>query len=154
GNQQDDLLVRYGQAVTIAGGQAQADFQAHNSGGNQTVTIIPTGSPALQTGTYYIAVGNCATSGLTYTVTATVAGGSSGSGTPTILSVTASLAGNTLTLKGTAADPNGDLAQANAVFLDAGGHAVGTTSPFQYNFGGLASSLFTITIGNMQNYPT
>jgi hypothetical protein len=153
GNQQDDLLVRYGQQVTITGGVAQADFQAHASGTSQTVTVTPTGSPALQTGTYYVAVANCATSTMNYTVKATVSGGTSGDSTPTITNLTASLAGNTLTLKGTAADPGGDLIKANAVFLDGTGHAVGTTSPFQYNFGSLASSLFTITVGNMQNFP-
>ena len=47
----------------------------------------------------------------------------------------------------------GDLTEANATFLDGTGHPVGTTSPFQYNFGSVASSLFTITIGNMQNFP-
>src|SRR5262249_22438884 len=153
GNHQDDLLVRYGQSVTIAGGQAQADFQANASGGNQTVPIPQTGSPALQTGTYYVAIGNCATSTLNYSVTATVTGGSSGSSTPAILNLAASLVGNTLTLKGTATDSGGDLSQANAVFVDGSGHAVGTTSPFPYNFGSVSASLFTITIGNMQSYP-
>ena len=154
GNQQDDLLVRYGQAITTTGGQAQADFQSHASGASQTVTITPTGSPALQTGTYYVAVGNCTTSTLTYSVTATVTGGgTSGGTTPSITGLTASLTGNTLTLKGTASDAGGDLSEANAVYLDGTGHAVGTTSPFQYNFGGVAASVFTITLGGMQSFP-
>jgi hypothetical protein len=154
GNQQDDLMVRYGQAVTTTGGQVQADFQAHASGSSQTVTIIPTGSPALQTGTYYVAVGNCTTSTLNYTVTATVTGGgTSGGTTPSITSMTASLTGNNLTLKGTAADAGGDLTEANATFLDGSGRAVGTSSPFPYNFGSLAASTFTITIGQMQSFP-
>jgi len=153
GDQQDELLVRYGQPVTVGGGQFQADFQAHASGTSQTVTITPTGSPVLQTGTYFIAVGNCTTSTLNYSVTGTVTGGTSGDSTPAIVSLTASLTGNTLTLKGSATDSGGDLNQANAVFLDGGGHALGTTSPFPYGFGSTAQSNFTITIGNMQSFP-
>jgi hypothetical protein len=153
GNQQDDLFIRYGQQVTVAGGQTQSDFQARASGTTQTLTVTPTGSPALQTGTYYIAVANCTTSTMSYTVTATVSGGAHGDSTPSIVSLTASLAGNTLTLKGTASDSGGDLTEANAVFLDSGGHAVGTTSPFQYTFGSVASSLFTIAVGDMQSFP-
>jgi hypothetical protein len=154
GNQQNDLFVRYGQPVAVSGGQTQFDFQANASGTSQTVTVTPTGSPALQTGTYYVAVANCATSTMNYSVTATVSGGGSGGdSTPSIVTLSASLAGNTLTLKGTAADSGGDLTEANAVFVDGAGHALGTTSPFQYNFGSVSSSLFTIAIGNMQNFP-
>lgn len=74
GNQDVDLYVRFSQPVTISNGAPQADFISESPAGAETITISPTSTPALQTGTYYIAVSNFGPGAADFTVTATVTG--------------------------------------------------------------------------------
>ncbi len=76
GNQDVDLFARFGQAIAVSNGQLVADYGSATIGsGNETITITPSSSPALQPGTYYIAVGNFGPGAATFTLTATVSGG-------------------------------------------------------------------------------
>ncbi|MGH9841198.1 MAG: reprolysin-like metallopeptidase [Blastocatellia bacterium] len=72
GNQDVDLYVRFGQPVTISNGAPQADFISESPTGNETITISPASSPALQAGTYYIAVSNFGPGAANFTLTAAV----------------------------------------------------------------------------------
>ncbi|MGH9765285.1 MAG: hypothetical protein ACREAC_30995, partial [Blastocatellia bacterium] len=152
GDGDDELFVRFGQPVTIQNQQAVADFVANQSSQNQSVNVTSSTTPALTTGTYYIAVGNCSTLTLNYSVTAIVA--SDGTTPPSIANLAESLSGNVLTLTGTANDPDADMTQADVVFLDGSGNALGTTTPFAFNFGAVATDNFSIQVSNMQNYPS
>jgi hypothetical protein len=153
GNQSDALLMRFGQAVVVSGGQATADFLAEASGTNQSISVNGASSPALQAGTYFIAVANCSTSAMNFTITATT-GASSGGGTPPALAgLKADLIGNTLTLTGTATDTQNALTQADVAIMDSTGKIVGDTSPFVFAFGASPSS-FAISLTHMENYPS
>jgi hypothetical protein len=153
GNQSDALLMRFGQAVVVSGGQATADFLAEASGTNQSISVNGASSPALQAGTYFIAVANCSTSAMNFTITATT-GASSGGGTPPALAgLKADLIGNTLTLTGTATDTQNALMQADVAIMDSTGKIVGDTSPFVFAFGASPSS-FAISLTHMENYPS
>jgi hypothetical protein len=77
GNQDVDLFVRFNQRVAVQGAQVVADFRSETLTGTESVTITATSRPALQTGPYFIAVGNCSANTATISVTATVTGGSS-----------------------------------------------------------------------------
>jgi hypothetical protein len=139
--------------VVISGGQATADFLANASGTNQSITVNGASSPALQAGTYFIAVANCSTSAMTFTITAT-AGTSSGGGTPpAVAGLKADLIGNTLTLTGTGTDTQNALTQADVAIMDSTGKVVGDTSPFVFAFGASPSS-FAISLTHMENYPS
>jgi hypothetical protein len=154
GNQDDDLLVRFGQPVSVSDGQVTADFIAKvESSGTQSVTITPSSTPALQDGTYYIAVGNCSTGTLNFTITADIEGTGLPGTLPLITGLTADLEANVLTLTGTATDTLASLTKADVIFLDGDGNALGTTTPFQYAFGSSNPASFTITLSNLANYP-
>ncbi|HWQ35117.1 MAG TPA: zinc-dependent metalloprotease family protein [Blastocatellia bacterium] len=75
GNRDVDLYVRFGQPVTFPNGAPQADFISESPGGSESVTVSQTGAPALQPGTYYIAVANYGPGAASFSVTATVSGG-------------------------------------------------------------------------------
>jgi hypothetical protein len=51
-----DLFVRRGSAPALNGGRVTADFSAATDSGNETIVITPASSPALQAGTYFIAL--------------------------------------------------------------------------------------------------
>ncbi|HKV41432.1 MAG TPA: NF038122 family metalloprotease [Blastocatellia bacterium] len=153
GDQHDALLVRFGQAVAIVNQQAVADFVQNQSSSNQTLTVNAASSPALQPGTYYVALDNCTTSALNYSVIFSMVTTATNT-PPSISNLTASLTGNVLTLAGTAADTGGDITDANVVFLDGLGRTIGTTTPFAHNFGTAASASFTIQVPGLQSYPT
>ncbi len=75
GNQDVDLFVRFGQRITVSGGAVVADFKSESLTGNESITITPSSSPALQPGTYFIAVANYGPGAASFTLTATVTGG-------------------------------------------------------------------------------
>jgi len=75
GNQDVDLYVRFGQRVAISNGRVAADFTSETDSNFESVTITPANSPALQAGTYFIAVGNFGPGAANFTVTATITGG-------------------------------------------------------------------------------
>ncbi|MGH9841200.1 MAG: BACON domain-containing protein, partial [Blastocatellia bacterium] len=78
GNQDVDLFVRFGARIAIQGGSVIADFKSESETGNESITITPGSSPALQAGVYYIAAGNFGPGAANITVTATVTGGGGG----------------------------------------------------------------------------
>ncbi|MGH9850823.1 MAG: NF038122 family metalloprotease, partial [Blastocatellia bacterium] len=83
GNPDIDLFVRYGNRIAIQNGAIVSDFKSESATGNESITITPGSSPALQAGLYYIAVGNFGPGAANFTVTATVPGGPSPTPTPT-----------------------------------------------------------------------
>lgn len=72
GNQDVDLFVRRSQRVAVQNGQAVADHIAVSSSTNESITILLTSSPPLQSGVYFIAIGNCSTLAANFTLTATL----------------------------------------------------------------------------------
>lgn len=86
GNQDVDLYVRFGQMITIQGGRAVADYRSESPTGNETITITPTTSPPLRSGTYFIAIANFGPGAASFTLTATITGGSTGGDTIALVS--------------------------------------------------------------------
>ncbi len=76
-----------------------------------------------------------------------------GDHSPKIISLEAELSGDELTLTGTAADSEGDIAQAQSELFDSDGKKVGQTPPFAVNFGGLSTVSFTLKITNLNAIP-
>ena len=151
GDQSDNLLVSIGQPVTVSEGQAVADYIANSPGANQTLAIGPASTPALAPGEYFIAVGNCSTSALNFTLTASITQGAINS-TPSVTGLSASLDGDTLTVTGTAQDAGGDMTEVDVIFMDGAGKVLGTTTPFQYPFGTATSVAFNVTVQGMENF--
>lgn len=75
------------------------------------------------------------------------------SSVPAITSLAARLAGDVLTLTGTATDPTGDITQADVAILNSAGAIIGDSQPFNYDFGTSAVSSFTIGVTHLNNYP-
>lgn len=76
GTQDVDLFARFNQRVTFSGSAVQADHGSTNNPGlPETIVITSGGSPALQSGLYYIAAVNFGPSAATFTLTATMTGG-------------------------------------------------------------------------------
>ena len=73
-----DLYARFNNPILVQAGQVTADFRATSLGGNETITITPTTTPALQAGTYYLALSNCTTGTASFTLTATVSTNTTG----------------------------------------------------------------------------
>lgn len=154
GNQDVDLYVRAAQRITINSSGLQADYASDSPTGHETVTITPSSSPALRAGTYYIAVLNFGPGPASFNLTATVSGADGGGGnSPAIDSLQGELDGDDLILTGVAADPDGDIVQAQSNLLDGSGEIVGRTEPFAVNFGSATSVNFTLTINNMSAIP-
>jgi len=155
GNQDVDLYVRAAQRITVGSSGLQADHVSDSPTGHETVTITTSSSPALRAGTYYVAVLNYGPGSVSFNLTATVSGGSGGGGSnsPVINSLEGELEGDDLILTGVAADPDGDIVQAQSNLLDASGEVVGRTEPFAVNFGNSTSVEFTLTIDNMSAIP-
>ncbi|HYV03162.1 MAG TPA: NF038122 family metalloprotease [Blastocatellia bacterium] len=154
GNQDVDLYVRAAQRITVNSSGLQADHVSDSPTGHETVTITPSSSPALRAATYYIAVLNFGPGPVSFSLTATVSGGNGGGGnSPVINSVQGELDGDDLILTGVAADPDGDIVQAQSNLLDGSGQVVGRTEPFPVNFGSSTSVNFTLTISGMNSIP-
>jgi hypothetical protein len=139
GSPELDLFVRLNQRISIQSGLPLRDFAALTPGGNETLTILPTSTPALQAGTYYIAIGNCGSGQGNFSITATVSptvgdGGGTGSA-PTINSLAARLDGDILRLTGTATDADGDIAKMRFRLLDSAEVAVVTSPELPGSFG-------------------
>jgi hypothetical protein len=148
-----DLFVRFNQRVVIQSGLPIRDFTSSAAGGSESITISPTSSPALQTGTYFIAVGNCGAGEGNFTITATVSptgGGGGGAGSaPVIQSLAARLDGDFLRLAGTAMDADSDIARFQARLLDTAGTTVFTSSEIPVSFGTPATVNFSVSISGM-----
>src|SRR6185369_1416236 len=74
GNPDVDLYVRFGNRIQLQGGNIVADVKSESETGAESITITPGGSPALQAGTYYIAIGNYGPGPASFNLTATVTG--------------------------------------------------------------------------------
>ena len=83
GNQDVDLYVRFGNRIGIQNGALVADFKSESETGNETITITPASSPALQAGVYYIGIVNWGNGTASFSVTATVSGGGGPTPIPT-----------------------------------------------------------------------
>ena len=79
GNPDVDLYARFGNRIVVQNGGPAADFKSESETGNESITVTPGSSPALQAGVYYIAVGNFGPGAANFSLTATVSGGGSGS---------------------------------------------------------------------------
>lgn len=80
---QVNLYVRFGADNVLSGGAVVTSYSAMASGGNQLITITPSSSPPLATGTYFISLGLLTTGtpvsgAVTATVTGSGGGGASG----------------------------------------------------------------------------
>ncbi len=100
GNTDVDLYARFGNRITIQGGAPLADFKSESTTGNESIVITSSASPALQVGTYYIAVGNYGPGAANFTLTATVTGGGTPTPTP---------GGDTVALTSGVAKPGGPI---------------------------------------------
>src|SRR5262249_43406410 len=76
GNQDMDLFVRFNQPIAITNGSFQTDFRSSNPGvAPESISITPLTTPQLQSGLYYIAIGNFGPGSTNFNLTATVTGG-------------------------------------------------------------------------------
>ena len=154
GNQDVDLYVRFGQRIAIASSQPVADYKSDSPSGVEAITITPSSSPPLRAGTYYLAVLNFGPGAASFNVKATISGGGSGGNSaPAINRLQADLTGDELTLTGAAADPDGDITQAQVNLLDAAGQIVGHTDPFAVSFGSATADTFRLTVNNLNAFP-
>ena len=76
-----DLYARREIGVGIEDGKAVADFSATSSSSNETITVTLGSTPSLESGTYFIAIANCASSSTNFSLSATVIASSGGGGT-------------------------------------------------------------------------
>ena len=130
GNQDVDLLVRFGERVVIQSHQAASDYVSASESGFEAITITPASSPSLRAGTYFIAVVNFGPGEAIFTVTAIVSGGIN-SRAPAIFNIRPRLEGDVLDLPYAAIDLDGDVVRAELTILDKAGRPIGQPSSFQ-----------------------
>ncbi len=75
-----DLFVRFSSRIVVQNALPVADFKSVSDNYQESITITPASSPALQAGVYYLMVANYGPGPSTFTVTATVNGGSNEAG--------------------------------------------------------------------------
>ncbi len=71
-----DLYARFGDRITFRNSIPVADFKSVSDNYRESITITPAGSPPLQAGVYYFMVVNYGPGPSTFSITATVDGGS------------------------------------------------------------------------------
>ena len=154
GNQDVDLYVRYNQRVgPDSSGRPIADYISESPTGVESLIVTPSSSPALESGTYFIAVANYGPGAANFQVVANVTSGSAGNSPPRITNLKADLIGDDLKFTGTVVDADGDVAQAQSDLLNGGGERVGGTDQFPVNLGNMASISFTLEISNLNAIP-
>ena len=154
GNQDVDLYVRAAQRVAVSSSGFQTDYVSESETGLESITITPSSTPALRAATYYVAVLNYGPGAASFTIKATVTGGSGGgSNSPVITSLQGELKGDDLILAGVVADSDGDIAQAQSDLLDGSGQVVGGTQPFAVNLGSSPTVEFSLKITNLNAFP-
>jgi hypothetical protein len=72
GNTDLDLFVRLNRSISFENGYRVADFRSISDNFNESITITPASSPALQAGVYYIQLVNYGPGSSSFTITATV----------------------------------------------------------------------------------
>src|SRR5262249_17525490 len=108
---------------------------------SETITVLPSSTPPLRAGTYYMAVANFGPGEATFTVTATVTGDGAALTTnhqPAIFNLDARLEGDGLRLDSAALARDGDFATAAVSLLDEAGRALGQPSTLALDSGGAA----------------
>jgi hypothetical protein len=141
GDQDVDLFARFGQPVVLQGHNPTVDYKSATDSSSEAIIITPSSDLPLRPGVYYIAVSNWGPGDASFTVTATVAGGISGSintHAPAIFNLVAHLEGDALKLEYAAIDRDGDLAMAEISILDEAGRAVRSSSSLPINSGDAA----------------
>jgi hypothetical protein len=155
GNQDVDLYVRFGAKIVLDEGLPVADFFSESFTGNETITITRGTDPALQQGTYFIAIGNFGPGVASFSVTATTSSDGGGSNTPpSISSLSANLVGDVLTLSGTVTDPDGDIGQARSNLLSGSDQVIASSGHFPVNFGTATSVDFTLELDGISQFPS
>ncbi len=157
GNQDVDLLVRFGAKVAIdEEGVPIFDHISESFTGVESITVNSVSSPQLRIGTYYIAVANFGPGAATFSVTATVTTGGGGpAGSPPVISnLVGSLSGDTLTLTGTASDPDGDIVQAQSTLTNGADQVITPIAQFAVTFGGATSINFTLRLSGVNLFPS
>ncbi len=71
-----DLFARFGGRVAVENGNLVADFISESDNFSESITVTPASSPALQAGVYYLAIVNYGPGSSTFSITATITGGS------------------------------------------------------------------------------
>ena len=153
GNQDVDLFVRFGQRVFINGFHPDSDYVSAGDSGSESITITPTSSPALRTGTYYIAVANFGPGDADFTVTATVTGSTKGRA-PSIFNIQSRLESDVLDLSCTATDLDGDVVRAQINLLDESGRSVAPASSLAVDSGNLTRVESGLKIVGLNGYPS
>ncbi|MBI1765090.1 MAG: choice-of-anchor D domain-containing protein [Acidobacteria bacterium] len=110
GNQDVDLYARFGQRVAGVSPNFTGDHVSDSPNNSEAITVTPSSVPVLRAGTYFIGVANCGPGTASYTVTATVTGGSTALATVSA----ASFSGAELTADSIASAFGQNLATANA----------------------------------------
>ena len=152
GNQDVDLFVRFGQRVFINGFHPDSDYVSAGDSGSESITITPTSSPALRTGTYYIAVANFGPGDADFTVTATVTGSTKGRA-PSIFNIQSHLEGDVLDLSSTATDLDGDVVRAQINLLDESGRSAAPALSLAVDSGNLTRVESELKIVGLNGYP-
>ncbi|HEY7545341.1 MAG TPA: NF038122 family metalloprotease, partial [Blastocatellia bacterium] len=134
GNQDVDLYVRYGRAVTNQGHFAVADYKSTTKENSETLVITPESSPPLSAGLYYIAVANFGPGDADFTVAASASGGQTGRA-PAIFNLETFLGSETLEIDCAAIDRDGDFAMAEVSLFDGDGRAIGSPISFSIDSG-------------------
>lgn len=141
GNQDVDLFARFGQPVFLQGHNPTTDHQSTTDSNSETITVLPSSTPPLRAGTYYMAIANFGPGEASFTVTATVTGGGASltvNHAPAIFNLDARLEGDALQLDYAALDRDGDFAVAAVSLLDEAGRAVGQPLNLTISSGGAA----------------
>ncbi len=74
GSSNVDLYIRRGAPVAVENGAIVADFKSASSNTTEGISIPSSGSAPLQSGSYFVAITNCATAAADYQLTATITG--------------------------------------------------------------------------------
>lgn len=72
GNADIDLYMRRNNRVELSGSRPVADHISESLSSFESITVTPSSFPPLQSGQYYIAISNCSSNNVNFTLTATV----------------------------------------------------------------------------------
>jgi len=157
GDQDVDLYARFGQPVFLQGHNPKTDYMSTTDSSSETITVTSSSSPPLRAGIYYMAIANYGPGDASFTVTATVAGGTASAANnhaPAIFSLQAHLEGDGLALEYAAIDRDGDLATAEVSILDEAGRTLRPASSLAVDSGNLAQVESGLAINGLSGLPT
>jgi hypothetical protein len=157
GDQDVDLFARFGQPVLLQGHNPKTDYMSTTDSGSEIITVTPSSSPPLRAGIYYMAIANYGPGDASFTVTATVAGGTPDAAknhAPAMFNLKARLEGDTLAVGYAAIDRDGDLAVAEISILDEAGRVLRPASNLATDSGDVALVESELTISGLGDLPT